>query len=291
MKLEGLDHIAISVADPAASEAWYRDVLGLERHHKEVWGDFPVFMMASTTGLAIFPQSHRSRDGVRYEGVSEFRHLAFRADREGFEQAQAELAARGVATEFEDHKVSHSIYFEDPDGFRLEITTYDLGDSREAAVDAETAFFRHSLATLAYRGDKAIRGAGEGFAEFRLGDATRTPGEILAHIGDVLDWALSQAEGRQVWRESQSLPWDKEVERFFSALDRLDRRLATGEPTGFSVRRMFQGPIADALTHVGQIAMLRRLAGRPVRGENYFEAEVEVGQVGENQAEPVREFD
>lgn len=127
MKLEGLDHLAISVADPAASAAWYAEVLGLERHHEEVWGGFPIFMLAGSSGLAIFPQGSPSPEPVRYDGVSEFRHLAFRVDRENFERARAELAARGIPTEFEDHEISHSIYFDDPDGFHLEITTYDLG--------------------------------------------------------------------------------------------------------------------------------------------------------------------
>ncbi len=157
--------------------------------------------------------------------------------------------------------------------------------------DAKTEFLRHTLATLAYRGGKAIRAAPNGFSEFRIGESTRTPGEILAHVGDVLDWALSQAEGRQVWRDSETRSWDDEVARFFAALEALDRRLASGEPSGFPEERMFQGPIADALTHIGQIALLRRLADAPVRGENYFKAKIETGRVGDDQAEPVREFD
>lgn len=159
----------------------------------------------------------------------------------------------------------------------------------ETTTDVE--FLRHTLATLAYRGGKSIRGAPEGFAQLRIGAGSRTPGEILAHIGDVLDWALSQVEGRQVWRDSESRSWDGEVARFFEALERLDRYLASGEPSAYPEERVFQGPIADALTHVGQIAMLRRLADSPVRGENYFKAGIEVGRVGEEQVEPRREFD
>ena len=155
----------------------------------------------------------------------------------------------------------------------------------------KTEFLRHTLATLAYRGGKAIRRAPRGFAELRIGASTRTPGEILAHVGDLLDWALSQAEGRQVWRDSEPNSWEDEVARFFAALEALDRRLASGEPTGFPEEKMFQGPIADALTHIGQIALLRRLADAPIRGENYFKAEIEAGRVSDNQAEPVKEFD
>ncbi len=126
MKLDGLDHVAISVADPAASAAWYAEVLGLERHYEEIWGPYPVFMLSGSSGVAIFPQRQSTRAPVGYEGASEFRHLAFRADRENFEQARTELAARGIPTQFEDHQVSQSLYFDDPDGFHLEITTYDL---------------------------------------------------------------------------------------------------------------------------------------------------------------------
>lgn len=155
----------------------------------------------------------------------------------------------------------------------------------------DTQFLRHTIATLAYRGGKAIRGAPRGFAELRLEPSTRTPGEILAHIGDLLDWALSQAEGRQVWSDSGFRSWEEEVARFFSALEKLDLRLASGEPSAFPEKKMFQGPIADALTHVGQIAMIRRLAESPVRGENYFKAGIEVGRVGADQIEPRKEFE
>ena len=157
--------------------------------------------------------------------------------------------------------------------------------------DASLSFLRHSLATLAYRAGKTLRGAPEGFAEFRAGEKTRTPGEILTHMGDLLDWALTLADGKHVWHNSTPLAWDREVERFFAGLAAFDRRLASGQPLGFSPEKLFQGPVADALTHTGQIAMLRRMAGGPVRGENYFRAKIEAGSVGEEQAAPVVEFD
>ncbi len=158
-------------------------------------------------------------------------------------------------------------------------------------TDPKRAFLRHTLATLAYRGGKTLRGAPDGFPDFRAGERTRTPAEILAHIGDLFDWALSLAEGKHVWRDSQPLPWDREIERFFAALAAFDARLAADEPLGFPAEKLFQGPVADALTHFGQIAMLRRMAGAPVRGENYFRAEIETGRLGPAQAAPVREFD
>jgi len=157
-------------------------------------------------------------------------------------------------------------------------------------MDEKTALLRHSLATLAYRGGKALRGAPAEFADFRLGSPPRTPAEILAHIGDLLDWALSMAEGKETWHNSPPLSWDQGTARFFGALEAFDRRLASNQPSAAPLEKLFQGPIADALTHVGQIAMLRRLAGCPMRGENYYVADIAAGRVGARQAEPVAEF-
>jgi hypothetical protein len=147
---------------------------------------------------------------------------------------------------------------------------------------------RHTVATLAYRAAKAVRDAPPEFAEFEGGG--RKPIQILAHMGDLFDWALGMADGRHVWNEANPLPWASEVERFFATLEKFDQRLASGAPLGVSEERMFQGPISDALTHTGQIAMLRRLAGCPIHGENYFRAEIAVGRVGAEQAPPVQEF-
>jgi hypothetical protein len=151
---------------------------------------------------------------------------------------------------------------------------------------------RHSVAILAYRGGKTLRDAPEDFAQFRVAPTTRTPAEILAHIGDLLDWALSHAQqGKHKWHNSKPLPWEKEMARFFTALEVLDKYLCSRSPLRCPPEKLFQGPIADALTHVGQIAMLRRLAGSPVRGENYFGAEIVEGRVGPEQAPPGFEFD
>jgi hypothetical protein len=149
---------------------------------------------------------------------------------------------------------------------------------------------RHTLATLAYRGGKAVRNAPEGFADFQAGAGVRVPGQILAHIGDLLDWGLSIAQGRRTWHDSKPLPWDQETERLFSALKKFDDFLASGEPVQASLEKIFQGPVADALTHVGQINILRRLAQAPVKGESYYEAVIETGRVGADQAAPKREF-
>jgi hypothetical protein len=161
--------------------------------------------------------------------------------------------------------------------------------SRE--IDGKRALLRHTVATLAYRGGKAIRGAPEGFADRRFAESSRTPGEILAHVGDLLDWGLSIANGKQAWRNSPSLPWPDGEARFYRALAALDARLASAEELAAPAEKIFQGPVADALTHIGQIAMLRRMGGAPVRGENYFQAEILSGRVGPEQSGPRMEFD
>ncbi len=157
--------------------------------------------------------------------------------------------------------------------------------------DLGRAFLRHTLATLAYRAAKVLQGAPTDFAHFRAAPGSRAAGEILAHIGDLLDWALCLAEGRHEWHDSAPLAWEHGAARFFAAAAALDARLAADAPLGFPAERLFQGPVADALTHVGQIAMLRRLAGAPVRGENYFRAYIAIGRVTGEQAAPVREFE
>lgn len=161
----------------------------------------------------------------------------------------------------------------------------------QAATTTSRQLLRHAVATVAYRGGKAFRGAPESFADFKIGEKSRTPAQILAHIGDLYDWALSCARGKQEWHDSKPLPWPQEVQRFFKALQAFDDYLATASPLGFPAEQIFQGGVADSLTHIGQIAMLRRLAGCPIRGENYFRAEIVAGRVGEEQVAPGREFD
>lgn len=157
-------------------------------------------------------------------------------------------------------------------------------------TDTARELFRHTLATLAYRGGKTLRDANPDFSTFRAGENTRTPLEILAHIGDLLGWALSTAKGKQTWKSAEPNRWDQEVERFFASLKAFDEFLASAEPLGCSTQQLFQAPIADALTHVGQLAMLRGLAGNPIRGENYFLADIITGRVGAEQSAPNYEF-
>lgn len=160
-----------------------------------------------------------------------------------------------------------------------------------ADTDTKREMLRHTVATLAYRGAKAVRDASESFASFKASPTTRTPAQILAHVGDLLDWALSIAQGNETWRNSEPLVWDKEIARFHQTLAAFDEYLASEGELKASCERMFQGPIADALTHVGQIAMLRRLEGCPIKGENYSRAKIEAGRIGADQETPKREFD
>jgi hypothetical protein len=166
-----------------------------------------------------------------------------------------------------------------------------MAEKEPTPASTSRELLRHMVATLAYRGGKALRGAPDGFVQFRVGDTTRTPGQILAHLGDLLDWGLSLARGAQKWQNSDPLPWDKGSERFFEALQAFDAYLASDAPLGCSVEKLVQAPLADSLTHIGQISMLRRLAGAPVRAENYFKAEIVAGRAGAEQAAPKLEFD
>jgi hypothetical protein len=159
-----------------------------------------------------------------------------------------------------------------------------------SASDPKRELLRHALATVAYRAGKAIRNAPVEFSDFHAAADVRTPGQILAHIGDLMDWALSIAAGKREWHDSKPLAWEKEVERFFTALKKFDDYLASNETVHTTPEKLFQGPIADALTHVGQIAILRRLAGEPLKGESYYDAEIALGRVGVDQTKPKREF-
>ena len=158
-------------------------------------------------------------------------------------------------------------------------------------VDLKREFLRHTVATLAYRGGKAIANAPEGFAGFKVNETTRTPGKILAHLGDLLDWALGMARGDFTWQEAPERSWAELSQQFFDKLAAVDSFLASDQELQVPVEKLFQGPVADALSHVGQIALLRRMADAPIRGENYFKAEITSGRVGADQSTKRIEFD
>ena len=151
-----------------------------------------------------------------------------------------------------------------------------------APSNVKRELLRHLLATVAYRGGLAVVDAPESFTRFRLDEATRTPGELLAHIGDLLEGSLHLAKGELLYLTSAPLPWKEEIARFFSAVKALDSYLASAAPMACPVEKLMQGPIGDALTHVGQIVILRRMAGVPVRAAAYFTAEIVAGEVNED---------
>jgi hypothetical protein len=157
-------------------------------------------------------------------------------------------------------------------------------------IDPGVLLLRHTVATVAYRGAKVLRGATPEFANFRLTPATRTSAEIVAHVSDLFDWALALAQGRHEWHDSAPLPWEEESARFFGTLAAFDGYLASGLPLGAPPERLFQGPVADALTHIGQLAIMRRSSGSPIRAENYLKADLAVGRVGPDQPTPRKEF-
>ena len=159
----------------------------------------------------------------------------------------------------------------------------------------QALMLRHALATLAYRAAKVLRGAPADFSSFTPTPGGRSAGQILAHLGDLLDWAASIVEGKQTWHDSPPQSWDADVRRFFAAAARFDALLAGPPEAAPGLRegteeKLFQGPIADALTHVGQLAIMRRAAGTPIKGENYFVADIKVGRVTADQTSPKREF-
>jgi len=155
-------------------------------------------------------------------------------------------------------------------------------------MDEKRELLRHALATLAYRAARALEGAPDHFAGFD--GAGRLPVQILTHMGDLFDWALSAAIGQEKWHATQPRAWAEEKQRFFESLQTFDALLATGGPLHAPVERLLQGPVADALTHVGQLAMLRRLSGSPTHGENFYLAEIKAGQAGSEQPAAARPF-
>jgi hypothetical protein len=155
---------------------------------------------------------------------------------------------------------------------------------------SDLALLRHAVATMVYRGTKTLRNAPADFATFRIKPESRTPVEIVAHMGDLFDWSLSMVKGQEVWRSSPPQEWDREVARFYSSVTEFDTYLSNATTVACPLDRLFQGPIADAISHVGQLAMLRHLCGAPIRGENYFKADISVGQVGANQPAPRKVF-
>jgi hypothetical protein len=155
----------------------------------------------------------------------------------------------------------------------------------------DVATIRHLLATLAYRASKVLRDVPPQFAAFSIGTPARRPVQIVAHLADLMTWGVTLSRGEYVWAAGGSEDWQTEVTRFFAALEALDRQLATSALPSGAGEKLIQGPLADALTHVGQLAMLRGIAGAAIRPESYAKAEIVSGRVGLDQAAPKREFD
>jgi hypothetical protein len=150
---------------------------------------------------------------------------------------------------------------------------------------------RHLLATLAYRAAKVLRDVPDGFGSTSFGDTTRRPVRIVAHLADLMAWGVTLVQDNVVWKAAGGDDWEVEVRRFFDNLATLDGELAGATLAPGAAEKLMQGPLADALTHVGQLAMLRGMARAPVRPESYARATVTAGRVGRDQAAPGREFD
>jgi hypothetical protein len=155
-------------------------------------------------------------------------------------------------------------------------------------MDDKRSLLRHFLAALAYRTQKALRDAPVEFGDFRVAAAVRTPAELVRHMTSVLGYARTFFIGGRYWPEP--LPTlREEIGRFHSMLQDLERHISAGTPLlqGMTPERLLQGPFADAMTHAGQLAMLRRLAGIPVPPENFIVADIDPEKLGVDQAEPV----
>lgn len=167
-----------------------------------------------------------------------------------------------------------------------------MHDATDGSTEATRAFLRHTLATLAYRAEKVLREAPEGFADFRIAPSSRTPLQIVSHLGDLMAWAVSQTEGVSRWDPHPASDWAEAVDRFFREMAALDAALVAADLAKTRpLETIFQGPIADALTHVGQISLLRGAAGLRVRSESFARAEIRIGRVGRDQSGKRFEFD
>lgn len=166
-----------------------------------------------------------------------------------------------------------------------------MSDQTPAPLDDATRqWLRHTVATLAYRAGKVLRDAPGGFGDVRASPSSRSAAEILGHMVDLLAWGERLARGEYRWEAGGVADWSTGVTRFFDGLAALDRALVESTAP-LSAEVLFQGPIADALTHTGQLALLRGVAGAAVRPESYARAAITGGRVGVDQPAPGREFD
>jgi len=153
-------------------------------------------------------------------------------------------------------------------------------------MSAKEEILRHYLASIAYHATKAIKGAPENYPELNIGKDIRTPRRILHHVTGVLSYAHSFFEHYDT-TYFEHKPWDEEVRYFYETLSKLDESLQEKEPREVSEEQLLQGPLSDAMTHIGQLLMLRRMAGSPVPSENFIYADIRAGVVGQDQPEPV----
>ena len=122
-QLERIDHVALAVRDVERSANWYVEILGFERRYEGMWNGIPVFIGKGQAAIALFPSTNENPEAPERHGIL---HFAFWTDRKNFLAAQEELTNRGITFQFQDHEISHSIYFSDLDGHKLEITTYEV---------------------------------------------------------------------------------------------------------------------------------------------------------------------
>ena len=160
-------------------------------------------------------------------------------------------------------------------------------------MDPERTLLQHFLAAIAYRTQKALRGAPEHFPEFAAGHQSRTPVEILRHMTSLMGFANTLYVGGAYPVKPEPLPsFEAEIARFHEMLQVVNRHLELGTPLlEISHQQLLQGPLADVMTHVGQLALLRRLAEVPVAPENFIHADIRGDRLGPDQPMPARPDD
>ena len=248
MEIAQIDHVAIAVRDVGRSVQWYCDVLGMERRHRE-WGTMPAMVCAGETCVALFPVEGGPSPPPGRDAIA-MRHIAFCVDRGGFGRAQEELRDRGIAFEFMDHETAHSIYFSDPDGHRLEITTYELGNGRDLFWHAHDAF---------NRGDR------EAFVAVWHAQCEYRP---------AFEADLQGAEGVYRGRDGVRLWWDRIHEDFREIGTRIESFEEVAAGRGYGVVVLHAKGAASGLAfnqRVGQLATYR--GGCLISSVDFFDVE------------------
>ncbi len=140
-------------------------------------------------------------------------------------------------------------------------------------MNQNSHFIQHFLKVLSYRFEKAIHNAAESYPKHASGHGIRTPLELLGHMNGVLEFAISSLKN-QPRRNIPEQSWQEQITLYYEKLKELNQLMQENSFDTDTLERILQGPLADAMTHIGQLAMMRRLANSAIAGENYFAADM-----------------